>query len=151
MRNSAIVMVMPLLLLVWVTTVGRADSQVWARLMGVPPQATPDLGSEIATGRELDDERYHLLERTAFKRGLVAEVTAGRLSLAEATDGFLAVDEGNPQSLATLRRLLPGRSDREREARSVLAWARCGEAPQFDLGARLDAEFRILFPAESSD
>ncbi len=99
-------------------------------------------------GRALDDERERILQHNEIKRYLGAELVAGRISLAEAVEGFLAADEGCPKSLAVLRNMFPGRSDRERAARNVITWARCGGEPQPDLITRLEAEFRSLFPAD---
>lgn len=112
------------------------------------PVTARDLDDVRNTEQGLDDERHDLLQRITLKRLMSYELMAGRVSLAEATDGFLAADEGCPKSLAVLRKMFPGRSDRERAARNVIAWAHCGDEPRPNLVARLEAEFRSLFQAD---
>ena len=149
MRNRILVVGgLFVVLLMVATSAGCGDSRVGATIAALSIPAELDLEAESNTGQRLDDARRNLLQRTAIKRFLVAEFTAGRISLADAADGFLIVDQGSSQALPDLRRLFAGRTDRERAARSVIAWVRCGEPLQPGLTAHLDAEFRSLFPAE---
>jgi hypothetical protein len=92
-----------------------------------------------------DEERQNLLARNAIKRSIVAELVAGRLELSQAADGFLEVDRGRSRFTEELRSQYGGGSIREREARSVMAWARCSNRCCADLERRLEQEFQEQF------
>jgi hypothetical protein len=128
-----------------------AESRGWSSA-GEGPfsiRAIPDdaLAHEEEVGRALDEDRQELLRRNAAKRALVAELVAERMTLEEATGAFLAVDEGLSSPRADLQSVFPGRSDRERAARNVMAWALCGEGHREGVVTRLTTEFQKMFPA----
>jgi hypothetical protein len=98
--------------------------------------------------RSLDEARRSLLYQSAIKRGTIADLAAGRITLEEATALCLVLDNGWPRIKKHIRAEFPGSSDFEREARSVISLA-CKHAPtpaeRQTLIDRLNAEFTLLF------
>ncbi|MDB5305888.1 MAG: hypothetical protein JWO38_90 [Gemmataceae bacterium] len=89
--------------------------------------AISGLDEEIRDGksldRELDEELADVQTRKAAKRALAADLVAGRITLAETANGFLAIDSRPPDRMALVRHGLPGRTDVEREAWSAVQHA----------------------------
>lgn len=122
-----------------------------AATAGVDVWNLPDLQEQLddATeqGRELDssDEMYR--RRIEVKEALMADLIAGRVTLAEATDRFLTLSALHPEQLDAIRAAFPGSSDREKVARNVVQYAnsRIPAGPQkAAVVARFEAEFDQL-------
>jgi hypothetical protein len=103
-------------------------------------------------GCTLDCEREELLQQIAIKRSTVEELSAGRISLKEATSRFLELDDGWPRIQAHVKSAFAGTSDSEREARCVVLMA-CNHTSALiarrSLIERLATEFAELFPNAS--
>jgi hypothetical protein len=99
--------------------------------------------------RSLEEARRSLQYQSAIKRGTIADLAAGRITLEEATAMCLVIDDGWPLIRKNISTMFPGSSDSEREARLVISLA-CKQAPspaeRQTLIDRLNAEFTLLFP-----
>jgi hypothetical protein len=99
--------------------------------------------------RLLEADRQSLVQQSTIKRATVEDLSAGRITLREATSRFLALDEDWPRIHAHVHSVFAGNSDSEREARCVVLMA-CNYAlsptERRTLFERLVAEFALLFP-----
>lgn len=127
-----------------------------ARAIGVDVWNVPALNAELrATTEEsgrLDAEDGDVRHRIAVKETLVAELIAGRASLDEVTDRFVALDATRPANLAAVRDKFPGDTDHEKMARNVIAYAlpRATAHQRAALAHRLDTELRQSLAAGAS-
>lgn len=124
-----------------------------ARSFGADVWNVPALEAQLrdATdeGARLRTEDDAVLNRIAMKEAIVRELLAGRATLAEATDRFLALNAARPATLEAVRITHAGATDREKTARNVISFA-LGRAPAAARGAisqRLEDELRQLIAA----
>jgi hypothetical protein len=107
---------------------------------------------EQKAGQKLDRERWALIEHAALKRATIEALSAGQMTLKDATAICLEIDVNWPRVIANIRSNFNGNSDSEREAR-CLAEIACNRPYAAEirmlLVSRLDAEFKSLFPAAS--
>jgi hypothetical protein len=100
-------------------------------------------------GWSLEADRQSLLNQSAIKRATIEELSAGRITLQEATTRFLVLDADWPRIQAHVDSTFPGISDSEREARCVVLLV-CNHTlepvARRLLIERLAAEFKMLFP-----
>lgn len=93
--------------------------------------------------RDLTAIDGEVLSRIAVKEALVAELIDGRATLADVTDRFAALNQEHPVYMDVIRSNYEGRTDREKVARTVIAYAsdRIGDADeQMQTVARLEVE-----------
>lgn len=104
----------------------------------------PDL---TAANRHLTARLEAVAARTAMKEDLCERLIAGRISLAAAADGFLALNADDPACQATLRLYFPAATERESAARNVLGYVgyRVPAADRGRVTARLRAEYQAAF------
>jgi hypothetical protein len=132
-----------LALALWAASACREEARLRASL---------DTLAEEANAMDVD--RDAILARMALKRVLVNDLVDGRVTLAEATGRFLALNRQHPAYMSAIRGDYPGRTDEESQARNlvanVLTWL---DDPNDWPGVRerLGAEFRELFPDPATD
>ena len=111
------------------------------------PSSPGDLGQMRARTSaailELDQE-------IAIKDALASDLVAGRRTLDEVTDDFMLIMESRPVQLTAIRCQYEGGTDREKVARTVLRFASKQPGVSDEDLARLDTDFRALFPDASS-
>ncbi len=129
----------------------------WAKAAGVDVWSIRELNDELASGtarrQELDIHDEVIQRRIALKEGIVGDLLAGRLSLAEATSQFAALNLPRADAMAVIRATYPGRTDEEKLARNVIEYARLRVDDKTPPGvmARLEAEFdRLARPAATT-
>jgi len=110
------------------------------------------LEEEEQAGDRYDAEYGPLADRIRVKDDVTADLLAGRLTLAAATDRFLELNGENPHTTTLLRSCYHATDPRELAARNVLDFAAVSPAPPRggDKAAalrQLSAEFARLFPA----
>jgi hypothetical protein len=114
-------------------------------------QARAELAEAAAADRALADRDDAILRRIAIKESLIADLIAGRTTLAETAARFLELNEGEPGYLVVLRSAVPGDSDLERAARNVIDYATdrvADPAGRDDLRHRLEADLARLQDAD---
>lgn len=122
----------------------------WAKSAGVDVWNVPALEEQMrASAGESDrleaaEEEVH--RRIAVKEALVAELLAGRSTLAEVTARFTELNATRPDFVATIRQAFPGVSDHEAATRNVIGYAllRAPAADRSAVARRLDAELRQM-------
>jgi hypothetical protein len=126
-----------------------------AAAAGVDVWNLPDLERRLAEHERVDArleaECEQTLARIMMKEALVADLAAGRATLAGVTDRFQALNREHPETLAALRQIYRIRDPRELTARNVLDFVAQRPFPSPAARAavtrRLAAEFARLFPA----
>jgi hypothetical protein len=113
-----------------------------------------ELNSEVELGESLDLVNVEIQRRIAIKEGLVADLIAGRTTLACVTEQFLALNQGRPEYMRVIRVTYPGASDFEKSAHNVISYAegelsRFPAAQQNEARGRLQTELRDLFQASA--
>lgn len=95
-----------------------------------------------AAGRDLTAEAVDVNQRIELKEALIGDLIAGRTTLAEVTTQFAALNEPRPHYQEVIRTHFPGRTDKEKLARSVIEYARprITDAAEDQVMARLEAE-----------
>lgn len=88
-----------------------------------------------------------LRDRITAKEGIVKEVIAGRLSLADATSRFLTLNGDDPVTFSVLNLRYDGSTYEEKVARNVIDHVDAYRASSKgkDVGARLDQQFRARY------
>ena len=99
----------------------------WAKSAGVDVWNLSALKGEVraAAGENsrLDAEDGQVQQRMAVKEALVAELIAGRTTLAEVTARFTEMNVTRPTYMAVIREAYPGATDQEKAARNVIGYA----------------------------
>ena len=113
--------------------------RLYANQAQKPPDQPSGPWADISRVLEIDRE-------IAIKNDLAADLIAGRRTLDEVTDDFLLLIQNREVEFAAIRSRYEGESDREKVAQTVLKFASCQEGVSDGDLARLDAEFRSLFP-----
>jgi hypothetical protein len=109
---------------------------------------------ELALTHELDETIQDLRRRIELKDRLVAELLAGRATLADVTAQFLAMNQGHPEHMAVVRSYYAGATDTERTARNVMNYsepelAHYRPIRRIVVLARLELQLRELVAHES--
>jgi hypothetical protein len=122
----------------------------WARSLGLDVWNAPALQKELRASegkdRELSEQSEVVLRRIAAKDTIVADLIAGRTTLARATERFAVLNAGQPEYMEAIRATFPGETDQEKCARNVIAFARMRvPAEQRDaLESRLEAQLHEM-------
>ena len=127
-----------LALALWLASASREEARLRANLVTMAGEA-----------EAMDYDRDALLSRMALKRALVDDLVDGRLTLAEATGRFRALNRGHPAITNAIRWKHPGRTDEESQARNLVANVLVVLDDPTDrarIRDRLGAEFRDMFP-----
>lgn len=94
-----------------------------AAIVARPHGSTQKIDPDLALSAELDGVRLDLRQRIELKDSLIAELVAGRTTLADVTSQFLVLNESQPTYMEVIRLQFRGATDRERIARNVIAYA----------------------------
>jgi hypothetical protein len=123
----------------------------------IQPHVVADEASrDAALTSELDETARDLRRRIELKDRLVADLLAGRATMAEVTSQFLAMNHERPEYLAVVRFHYPGATDTEKAARNVIGYAEPEIAQYHPIHrvlvlARLELQLRELVTRESPD
>jgi len=127
----------------------------WAKSAGVDVWNLPTLEQELREGnktsRELTIVDSEIQQRIVVKEMKIGELIAGRLSLAEVTDEFLAMNRDQPGYMVSIRVQYTGRTDREKVARNVIHYVHSrvdDDVEESALLSHLDAELDEMTSAE---
>jgi hypothetical protein len=129
----------------------------WSRKIGLDYGPLPGLERASATSQTKKwtwlADAIDIDQEKAVKDTLVADLVAGRLTLAQVTDDFMLIAEREPDRLPAIRCLFAGETDRERVARSVLLYARkrAESEKSEEVVGRLDGEFQAMFRSSVPD
>lgn len=109
-----------------------------------------ELNAEVELGESLELVNVEIQRRIAIKEGLVADLIAGRTTLACVAEQFLALNQGRPEYMRVIRVTYPGASDFEKSAHNVIGYvegelARYPAAQQDEVRRRLQTERCDLF------
>jgi len=145
------------LVLLCVTAAGLvvADRVGWAADAGLDVWNLPELKRTQAAQEALDarytDEYEAVSQRIMVKEERVADLVAGRATLAAVTDEFESLNRSDPAVMAILHHTYRSTDPREVNARSVLEFAEShtfASAAHKETALRpLYAEFAHLFPS----
>lgn len=125
----------------------------WAAAVGLDVWNMPTLRAEVENqserGRSLVAKDDDIRRRIEVKELLIADLIAGRTTLADVAAQFLALNRSEPGYMDTLRAIYPGESDEETAARTVMGFVSprlAGEPParQAEVAGRLEAEYARL-------
>lgn len=126
----------------------------------------PELHASISQAQlrraELAAEGQRVGERLELKQEAITALLDGRLSLFEAATRFRAANQLHSESMDSLRRIVPGRSEEEKVCRQVINWAVAAATHQDSptegekVSARLEAELaqhlaqngRVILPQD---
>jgi hypothetical protein len=131
----------------------------WSASLGIDvwnlPALQDQIAGEAAKSREFDRRDADVFRRIELKERLVADLIAGRVTLAEVTPQFLELNRDRPGYMLAIRASYPGRTDEERTARTVLQYAerqlaQFPSASHAAIAARLENEFSDLFPTSAA-
>jgi hypothetical protein len=143
----------PAVAVVAVALVGLNPS--WAKAVGVDVWNLPTLEQEFQDAKETSKELTLLdcdiQERIVAKETKIDELKAGRRTLAEVTDEFLALNQSRPSYMVVIRTHYEGRTDREKVARNVIHYVRTrmdDPAEEAAVLSHLDAELNEMNTAE---
>lgn len=134
-------------------SVGAASalSPGWVRSAGLDVWNVPRLERAVneaaEQNRQLDEEDAEIRHRIREKEVLVAELIAGRTTLADVTARFLVLNHPYPEYTRMIRVSYPGSSDEERAARNVIAYTlpRVGDpSRRCAMASRLEAELQSI-------
>ena len=146
-RRTGIISVAALAALTLTVGVVHAVAPDWSRRMGFDVWNVPGLEEELAAA-DRDRDRLAvvdgtLMHRIAAKEATVAELIAGRTTLADVTAFFLSLNAERPDMLAILRATYPDGTDEHRTAMNVIDYVaqRVADADERDvIVCRLTAE-----------
>lgn len=108
-----------------------------------------EIRNELEREQNLELTNQEVRRRIEIKDGLIAELIAGRKSLAQVSARFLALNRERPEYLDVIRATYPGSTDEERTARNVIGYVE-GELlwdktpRKAEVLARLRAELECL-------
>lgn len=132
-----------------------ADRSGWASAAGADVWNLPKLNHELEeyqqTETRLDAVYDSVADRITVKEAVTAELIAGRMTLADATERFERINQDSPESVAVIQLSHPDADPRELAARNVLnfvlAYRYDSPATRSAATDRVVAEFARLFPA----
>jgi len=143
-RFAAVCLLIPVVAL-------AAHSELGATL-AIDMVQTPGLRDEIKEDAEfreiLEVVNREIQRRIAIKEALIAELIAGRVTLAATTEQFLTMNQDRPEYMMIIRASYPGRTDYEKSAYNVISYAE-GELQQ--LPPEAQEKIRARFAAELRD
>jgi len=126
-----------------------AANPTWATAVGLDvwnlPRLEQVIADEAAKAREVDHEDDEVLRRMERKDRLVDELISERVTLADVTAEFLAMNQNRDGHMTVIRATWPGRNDEERTARNILHFVslRLSELPaaeRDEVSSRLESE-----------
>jgi len=88
-----------------------------------------ELKNELELRDNLDVVNTEIQRRIAIKEALVADLIAGRTTLAAVTDEFLVLNQGRPEYMLIIRASYPGETDEEKTAHNVIGYVTRELAP----------------------
>lgn len=94
-----------------------------------PLMSEEEIDAPTHTDAELDEMREETQRRIEVKESIIANLIAKRMTLSEATDRFMLLNERRPDFLAAIRATYPGHTDREKMARNVIAFIQSRTTP----------------------
>lgn len=98
----------------------------WASALGVDVWNIPAMKAELRANAErveqMQEQDENILYRIRLKEAIVADLLAHRITLADATDRFAALNESRPDYMELIRAQYPGQTDQEKLARNVIAF-----------------------------
>ncbi len=104
-----------------------ASRTTLAQSLGMDVWNYSALQKELRAGedqsRELNERSAVIAHRIAVKDTIVADLLAGKITLATATDRFLELNAGMPEYMDVIRSTFAGDTDHERTARNVISFA----------------------------
>lgn len=112
----------PVSVLTVLTAVAAAAAILAAPEEAVPTAAVNQIAANDPNVARLDARTYELSSRIAYKDSLIRELVAGRATLAQVSDEFLRLNEGEPAAMFVLRTRYPGSGDEERSACNVISF-----------------------------
>ena len=130
----------------------------WAQAMGLDIWNMPALQQETrsyqAQSQELEAQGREVRSRITAKDLLIADLVAGRSTLAATTARFLELNELRPEYMEVIRITYPGATDEEKMVRNVITFttAQLSRQPawqRFGTLARLNMEL-AAFSAEQN-
>lgn len=137
----------PLALAVAAFAVAFAASPMLPRSLGVDVWNLPKLHQEVSEAKirnsELDRQEDMVRRRIVIKESLITEMIAARISLQEAVEQFLLLNQEIPEYMAVIRTTYPGSNDFEKTTQNVIDFATVRVAPgkeRKELVARLESE-----------
>ena len=142
-----------------VVAVAVVANPAWSASLGIDvwnlPALHDEIADETAKGREFERRDADVFRRIELKDRLVADLIAGRTTLAEVTPQFVELNRDRPGYMTAIRASYPGRTDEERTARTVLQYAerqlaQSPSASHVEITARLEHEFADLFPTSAA-
>jgi hypothetical protein len=114
-------------LVIAVPVVAAIAKPAWANSVGLDVWNLPQLHHQIEVEQERDVElnlvRSDVLQRIDAKERLMDQLLAGKLTLGEVAEQFMALDRDNDLFLELFRRTYPGETDEERIAYNVIEYA----------------------------
>jgi len=129
-----------------------AHSELGATLaidMVQSPSLREELKEDAEIRESLEVVNREIQRRIAIKEALIADLIAGRTTLAATTEQFLVMNQTRAEYMMIIRTSYPGQTDYEKTARNVIGYAE-GELQQLSpeaqekIRARLDRELRDL-------
>lgn len=135
-----------------------ATAPEWASSVGLDvwnlPALQTEIDDQVEFERSLATRDDDIRQRIEVKEILVADLIAGRTTLAEVTAQFLTLNRSQPHYMEALRSTYPGLGDEEMVARTVLGFVsarvRTESADrQAEVMSRLDAELNRLVESQT--
>jgi hypothetical protein len=134
-----------------------AASPAWARSVGLDVWNASELEREkraaVERRSELEAADAEICRRIGAKEEVAEGLITGSISLAEATDRFLALNRPYPEYVNMIRETFPGSTDEEKTARNVIAYCLLranSPAEQEQLAQRFEAQFRAMFEGRTA-
>ncbi len=125
----------------------------WARAVGADvwnvPALQNQLHAEANEDERLGEEAELVHTRIMIKEGIVTNMLAGRITLAEATERFTVLNASRPRYLDAIRKEYPGATDEEKMARNVIGYAlpRVPANERDTVACRMEAELGQMLAA----
>jgi len=114
-----------------------------------PQHLRVDTKKDSELRAELDTVDTQILNQIATKDALVADLIAGRTTLAEVTNRFAEMNQTRPECMTVIRQQYEGATDEEKMARNVIDFvtlelAQADASQKSKVLTRLETEFEIL-------
>ncbi|MCE9562794.1 MAG: hypothetical protein K8U57_12175 [Planctomycetes bacterium] len=114
-----------------------------------PQSVREELKNEEELSENLEVVNREIQRRIAIKEALVAELIAGRTTLAAVSDEFLALNRPRQEYMTIIRATYPGNTDEEKSAHNVIGYVtgelvRYPQATRDEVLARLQSELQTL-------
>jgi hypothetical protein len=127
-----------------------------AEEVGLDVWNVPDLQDRVAAAESRDAEmtleNWTVIRRLDWRKEVVADLIAGRITGEEAHARFLDVNRSHPKATQFLRTIWPGRTDEERTATQLVRYVRVYDHPRAaEVAAELECELMAQFADQSGD